>query len=78
MKTRINRWGNSLALRIPKTYADELGIEDNTEVEISVVDGRLVVHTERHYTLEELLGQITPENLHPETDWGDPVGKEAW
>ncbi|MBZ0315927.1 MAG: AbrB/MazE/SpoVT family DNA-binding domain-containing protein [Anaerolineae bacterium] len=78
MKTRVNRWGNSLALRIPKAYADELGIEDNAEVEISVVDGRLVVQTEHHYTLEELLAQITPENLHPETDWGDPIGKEEW
>lgn len=79
MKVKIQKWGNSLALRIPKTFAVQTQIEQDSLVEISLVNGGIVVkpHKERPtYTLKELLNGITEENIHPETDWGAPVGKE--
>jgi len=69
-----------LALRIPKAFAEEVGIEQDGEVDLSVEKGRLVVvpPVTPSYTLEELLAGIRPSNLHEETDWGPPVGKEVW
>lgn len=80
MNTRIQKWGNSLALRIPKTFADETGLKSGSVVEISVVAGQLVITPVRgsQYELEVLLAQITEDNLHQEIITGDPVGNEAW
>ena len=79
MKTQIGKWGNSLAVRIPKTYAKELGLEEGAELEVTRVNGGLLLRQrKREYTLAELLAQIRPENIHGETDWGPPVGREAW
>jgi antitoxin MazE len=78
MKTQIQKWGNSLAIRIPKPFASQLQLEAETPVELEVDDGRLVVRAANAPTLEELVAQITPENVHGETDWGGPVGKEVW
>jgi antitoxin MazE len=80
MRTRIQKWGNSLALRIPKAFAVEVGLEKDREVELSVEKGRLVIVSPAtpSYTLEELLAGVRPSNLHGETDWGPPVGKEIW
>ncbi len=80
MLTKVQKWGNSFALRIPKTFADEMQMTVDTAVELSIADGKLVITpVERsEYSLEELLAQITPENLHDEVDWGAPVGQETW
>jgi antitoxin MazE len=80
MRTRVPKWGNSLALRIPKPFVTEMGLEKDREVELSVVKGRLIAETPPapSYTLEELLAGVSPTNLHDETDWGVPVGKEIW
>mgnify|MGYP003374427578 FL=1 len=80
MLTKVQKWGNSFALRIPKTFADEMQMTVDTAVELSIADGKLVITpVERsEYSLEELLAQITPENLHAEVDWGAPVGQETW
>lgn len=83
MKTRVQKWGNSLALRIPKALAIETGLGENAEVELSSDNGRLVITAhkrarKRKYTLKELLRGITPENLHGEISFGPPVGKEIW
>jgi antitoxin MazE len=80
MKTRVQKWGNSLALRIPKSFASEVGLECNAPVEISLVDGNLVVKpdVEPAPSLEELLEQVTENNLHHEIDTGAAVGSEAW
>ena len=79
MTTQVGKWGNSLAVRIPGTYAKELDLQEGAEVEVTCVkDGLLLKRRPREYTLEELLKQITPENIHGETDWGPPVGNEAW
>ena len=79
MNTQVSKWGNSLAVRIPKTYAEELDLAEGVEVEVKRVAGGLLLRPKkREYTLQELLAQITPENIHDETDWGSPVGREAW
>jgi antitoxin MazE len=80
MKVQIQRWGNSLALRIPKSFAVESKIDQGSVVEVSLDQGRLVVEpvTELDYTLEELLAGVTKRNLHTEVDTGVAVGKEVW
>ena len=80
MKTRIQKWGNSLAVRIPKSFAAETQIEQGTLVEVSLQDGKLVVTPLRQpaVTLEALLEGVTPEYLHHEVDTGPAVGVETW
>jgi antitoxin MazE len=80
MKTRIQRWGNSLALRIPKSFASEAGLREDTEVELSLAKGKLIVRAveAKPPTLEELLRGVTDDNLHCEWDTGPAVGKEIW
>lgn len=79
MQTRIQKWGNSLALRIPKAFAEEAQLDQDSLVEISVSEGKLIVEPAvPRYTLEELLAGVTDENIHEEFDWGRPVGKEVW
>ena len=80
MQTKIKKWGNSLGIRIPKTFAEEAGIEEDSEVDLSVQDGELVIRPKRRpsYSLKALLKRVTKKNLHSEVDTGDPVGNEAW
>jgi len=80
MKTRVQKWGNSLALRIPKSFAEEAGLHADAAVELSLVKGSLVVQPikPQPLTLEELLRGITDENLPGEWDTGPAVGKEVW
>jgi antitoxin MazE len=80
MKTRVQKWGHSLAVRIPKSFAVEAGLRADAPVELSVVEGTLVVQpiTPQPWTLEELLRGITDENLHGEWQTGSAVGKEYW
>lgn len=79
MRAKIQKWGNSLALRISKTLASRTGLAEGAEVELSVVDGKLViVAVERELTLDEMLDLVTPENQHGLLDWGPPVGNEIW
>lgn len=78
ISTRIQKWGNSLALRIPKAYAQKIGLEQDTPVKISVEGSRLIIEPTPRFTLEDLLAGVTPENIHEETDTGPAVGKEVW
>ncbi|MCO6454907.1 MAG: AbrB/MazE/SpoVT family DNA-binding domain-containing protein [Pirellulaceae bacterium] len=80
MRTRVQKWGNSLALRIPKSFAIEVGLAEDSAVDLSVQDGRLVVHVgvEEPLRLEDLLGRITDDNVHGEWQTGRAVGKEIW
>lgn len=80
MAASVTKWGNSLAIRIPQYIAKELSLAEGTEVELSVLDGSLVINPKKpqKYTLEELVEQITPENCHAEVDTGEAVGKEIW
>jgi antitoxin MazE len=80
MVTKIQKWGNSLALRIPKSFAAEAKVVAGSTVDISVANGGLVVRPTRRpkYVLGELLKGIKPGNLHEEVSTGERVGVEAW
>jgi antitoxin MazE len=80
MRTRIQKWGNSLALRIPKSFAAEAGISENAPVSLSLVKGKLLIQPlpPEPLTLDELLRGVTDENLHGEWDTGPAVGREVW
>jgi antitoxin MazE len=80
MRVRIQKWGNSLALRIPRSFAAETALDQGAEVDLTLEEGRLVVTPLQHpeYRLDDLLARITPDNLHDEIDTGGAVGREAW
>ncbi len=80
MRTRIQKWGNSLALRIPKSFANEVGLQKEASVEVSLADGKLVITpiTRPELNLNQLLARVTKENLHHEVDTGPAVGNEVW
>jgi len=83
MKARVQKWGNGLALRIPKAIAAQIGLRENAEVELSSNRSRLVITVHKQtqtlkFTLKQLLRGITPENRHGLIDFGPPVGKEIW
>lgn len=79
MQAHVARWGNSLAVRIPRLLARELGLESGQPVDLEVNGDTLTVRPRRRarLSLRELLEEVT-DNLHEETDWGPPVGLEEW
>ncbi|MEJ2187610.1 MAG: AbrB/MazE/SpoVT family DNA-binding domain-containing protein [Gemmatimonadota bacterium] len=80
MFSRVRKWGNSLAVRIPRAFARDAGLEEGTEIEMSEEDGGIRIRPARvpEYRLEDLLSGITADNLHGEADSGPSVGGEAW
>lgn len=80
MITRVQKWGNSLALRIPKSFATEVGLQRETSVEISLTGGKLIITpvVKPKLTLKQLLATVTKENLHHEVDTGSVAGNETW
>ena len=79
MVTTIQRWGNSLAVRIPKAFAAQAQLTENSDVDISVDGDRIVVTpARREWKLDELLKGVKPSNRHREVTWGDRTGKESW
>jgi len=80
MRKRVGKWGNSLAVRIPKAFADEVGLEVDSPVEVSILDGQLVVAPVRGMplSLERMLERVTQENVHGEVITGPAVGREVW
>ncbi len=79
MRAKIQKWGNSLAVRIPRSLAIEAHFERDTAVEVTLRDGELVVSpTEASYSLKDLLDQVTDENKHSEVDYGPAIGAEVW
>jgi antitoxin MazE len=80
MQTRVQKWGNSLGVRIPRGLADEVGLGAGTEVSIIAKDGELVLRPSlpSRLRLADLLAGITPENIHASVDTGDAVGSEAF
>jgi antitoxin MazE len=77
--TQVSRWGNSLGVRLPKWAAREAQLDDGDTVDVSVDNGAIVIRPSRpRYSLDELVGRITPRNRHVESEWGTPVGHEVW
>ena len=75
MDIQIKKWGNSLALRIPQKIAELSNIKENSTIELQVKEGTIILKA-KELKLEDLLSQITPENLHKEIDFGLPAGIE--
>jgi antitoxin MazE len=83
MKIEFLRWGNSLALRVPKAFAEEIGAVEGKRAVMTAENGILVVKVAkpkkiRRYNLAQLVNGITEENRHAEVDWGSRVGDEVW
>jgi antitoxin MazE len=75
----VNKWGNSLGLRIPQPIASEIGLTVGSVVNIEVVGNKIVISPIRKkYQLHELLDGVTPDLVGGEYDWGEPVGEEEW
>ncbi len=80
MKTILQKWGNSLALRIPSAVATEIAVGEGHAVDLRVTKGRLVVAplTRKEYDLSDLISGITAKNRHTEIGTGKPRGQERW
>ena len=79
MKTKIQKWGNSLGLRIPKTFAQEARIDNGASVDIKVEGKKLVIKLLKpSFNLDDLLARVTPRNTHKEIDTGQNIAKEIW
>jgi len=80
MRVQIHKWGNSLALRIPKPFAEEAEVREGTVVDLSLAEGKLIAvpDVKGRFTLKELLRKVTKDNLHKEIDLGGPAGREIW
>ena len=80
MLTKVKKWGNSLAIRIPKSIAESVEIELGEAVNLQIEDGKIVLSPVKKplYSLESLLENVREEQLHSEVDSGEPVGREIW
>jgi antitoxin MazE len=79
MPTAVAKWGNSLAIRLPRDIVAELQLYEGTPVELRAEAGRLVVRPARpRYRLADLLVEANAGNRHEEVDWGAPQGEENW
>ena len=77
--TQLSKWGNSLGLRLPKSVAREVQLDEGDMVQVTVDNGTIVIRPTRpRYSLHDLVRRITPKNRHHESDWGGPVGDEVW
>ena len=81
METKAQKWGNSLAVRVPKGIAQKAGVSVDDTLDVDVDDAGAIVLTPRRrqkYRLSDLLKGMTKENMHDDIDFGRPVGREAW
>jgi len=80
VKSKVQRWGNSLAVRIPKTFAEEVGLKDNSPIELRLFKGGLLLEPSSTWapSLADLLDGVTDDNLHGEVDTGPAQGAEVW
>lgn len=80
METKIQKWGNSLGVRLPKSITEDQALQAGSFVTVTQVDKKIIVERVCHKSpdLKDLVGQITSKNLHTEVDWGKSVGNEIW
>lgn len=78
MKAHLAKWGNSLAVRIPKAVVESAKLRQGDSLAIESRNGAILIRPERRYRLQDLVSRITDKNRHGETDWASPVGKEIW
>jgi antitoxin MazE len=80
METKVQKWGNSLGVRLPKTIADSQLLSDGSRVRITEINQQIIIEALREPTLQlaDLVAAISPQNLHTEHDWGKARGNEVW
>ncbi|HLW28443.1 MAG TPA: AbrB/MazE/SpoVT family DNA-binding domain-containing protein [Kiloniellales bacterium] len=79
MRGAVSRWGNSIAVRIPKAIAEGAHLKVGDEIKLELKGESIVMTPARkRYALKDLLAQMKPEHRHEETDWGEPQGEEVW
>lgn len=79
MESQVKKWGNSLGIRIPQSFAIQIGLQENSLVDLELKSGQLIIKPKsRRYSLDQLLSKVTTSNVHEETDWGYAVGNEEW
>lgn len=82
MKTKAQKWGNSLAVRVPRDIVQQAGIHPDDALEVEVVQGKIVLTPEksapRRYDLGALVKKISPRNRYREVSFGKPRGREVW
>jgi antitoxin MazE len=80
MKNKVQKWGNSMAVRIPKAFVKEAQLSYGACVDLTMEEGKLIIEprVEPEYRLEDLLKDVTRHNRHGERQTGSPVGREAW
>ncbi len=80
MRVAVQKWGNSLAVRIPKAVATETGLQDGSVVDLRLMQGRVVLSPvcPPRYELQDLLAGVNRRNLHGEWETGPGVGREVW
>lgn len=80
METHIQKWGNSLGVRLPKHIAQNQSLKAGSRVVVSETETGIAIDVvkKKYRTLDEMLKEVTPENMHEAADWGKPVGKEIW
>ena len=78
MEATVQKWGNSLGIRIPNLIVREFSLKNGSVVNINDNGNEIVIKPVKKSKLSEMLDKINDQNLHQETDWGKPVGNEIW
>jgi len=78
MEATVQKWGNSLGIRIPNLFVREFSLKNGSVVNINDNGDEIVIRPVKKSRLSEMLDNINDQNIHQEVDWGKPVGKEIW
>jgi antitoxin MazE len=80
METKVQKWGNGLAIRLSRHVVDEAQVHEGSLMSLEARKGKIVLQevTKKVYTLRTLLAGVKRKNIHAEAEFGKPVGKEKW
>lgn len=80
MHVRVQKWGNSLAVRIPKPLAEDAQVKEGTVLNLAVSEGMVVATPveQKKWSLRQLLARVSKKNLHADVNFGPSVGREIW
>jgi antitoxin MazE len=78
MSTTIQKWGNSLGVRLPSHLARRAKLREGTPVEVTAEADRIIIQPVAVPSLDELVSRMDPDSRPELADWGAPVGKEVW
>jgi antitoxin MazE len=79
MKSKIQKWGNSLGVRLPKNIVEQKALREGLSISVVLKNDQIVIEpAEEDVSLQLLLSEVSPDNLHEETEWSDVRGNEVW